>query len=272
MNLETVKLVYFSPTNTSRKVVAAVAKGINAPRVNHLNLTLSGATSESLLAAHADLTIIAAPVYAGRIPEEALKRMENLQGDGKPALIIVMYGNRAYEDALIELRDFAVSKGFVPIAAGAFIGEHSFSTPETPIAARRPDAQDITAATTFGSDVRALLEKLPTPLAAQDLNVPGNVPYQTPRLPKGMAPTVDEMMCTLCGSCAMVCPTNAITIENNTLVTDASKCIMCAACVKSCTTGGRVIENELISGVRTRLTTLFSERQEPSVFFLDAAQ
>ena len=40
-----------------------------------------------------------------------------------PAVLVVVYGNRAYDDALLELSDIATGAGFVPLAAGAFVGE-----------------------------------------------------------------------------------------------------------------------------------------------------
>lgn len=62
----------------------------------------------------------------------------------------MVYGNRDYEDALLELRDTVASLGFTPLSAGAFIGEHSYSTAEMPVAAGRPDATDLQTARTFG--------------------------------------------------------------------------------------------------------------------------
>lgn len=44
-------------------------------------------------------------------------------------------------------------RGFNPVAAGAFVSEHSYSTGETPIAAGRPDADDMKAAEEFGRQV-----------------------------------------------------------------------------------------------------------------------
>lgn len=43
------------------------------------------------------------------------------------AIPIVLFGNRNYDDALIELRNLLEEDGFNTIAAGAFVGEHAFS-------------------------------------------------------------------------------------------------------------------------------------------------
>lgn len=98
------------------------------------------------------LTVIAVPVYGGRVAPVALQRLKRLRGINAPAILITVYGNRDYEDALLELRDTAVELGFMPLSAAAFIGEHSYSTPARPIAAGRPDASDLQKAECFGQD------------------------------------------------------------------------------------------------------------------------
>lgn len=91
--------------------------------------------SSSPIELERELCVIVTPVYGGRVPVLALQRLQRLKGNGAPAILGVVYGNRDYEDALLELRDTAISLGFSPLTAGAFIGEHSYSTPELPIAA-----------------------------------------------------------------------------------------------------------------------------------------
>ena len=90
------------------------------------------------------ITIIAVPVYAGRVAPIALQRLRRLRGNNAPAILITVYGNRDYEDALVELRDETIQLGFTPLAAGAFIGEHSYSRPNMPIAEGRPDIHRFT--------------------------------------------------------------------------------------------------------------------------------
>lgn len=43
-------------------------------------------------------------------------------------MLVSVYGNRAYEDALLEMFDIAKDSRFILITASAFIGEHSYST------------------------------------------------------------------------------------------------------------------------------------------------
>lgn len=180
----------------------------------------------------------------------------------------VTYGNRAYEDALLELRDVALEAGFLPVAAGAFIGEHSFSTDDDQIAYRRPDAEDLQDAGRFGQAIREKMKGLGPATEMPVLQVPGNSPYQDYRLPRNLAP-VSQEFCTRCESCLPVCPTGAIALKDNAVMTDASLCILCCACVKSCATGARVLEDERIQKLRTMLVTRFSQRKEPETYFAE---
>lgn len=143
-------LVFFSPTHTSAKIARAVGDGIGMGRRMETDLTLDE-SADPIEITNA-LTVIAAPVYGGRVAPAALKRLKRLKGNNAPAILIAVYGNRDYEDALIELRDTAVELGFTPLSAGAFIGEHSYSTTNMPIAAGRPDASDLQIAFQFGQD------------------------------------------------------------------------------------------------------------------------
>ena len=268
MEIKLASLVYFSPTETTKKIVAAIAEGTSIPKVVHLNLTMPDAKDKTFpeLGSN-ELAIIGMPVYAGRLPAEAVERFRRVKGNNTPAIVVVLYGNRAFDDALIELRDVAIDAGFVPIAAAAFIGEHSFSTEESLIAYRRPDAPDLAYAIKFGNAVRTRMDKAEAISALPMLKVPGNVPYMDYRVLKNVAPVSDDLLCTSCGTCGSICPTGAITLQDNAMVTDASLCILCCACVKSCTAGARELNDERISKVRGMLTSKFGERKEPEMFF-----
>ena len=87
-----------------------------------------------------DLVILGAPVYAGRLPQLEGGIFERLRGDGTPAVFNVSYGNRAFEDALLEEQDICQAHGFHGIAAGAWIAPHTFSGR---IGAGRPDGADL---------------------------------------------------------------------------------------------------------------------------------
>ena len=135
MQIKSIQPVYFSPTHTSAKIVTTIAEGMNIIVNKEIDLTYPSTNQKTLPSD--TLAIIGVPTYAGRVAPTALERLQKIKGDNTPAIIVVLYGNRDYEDALLELRNTAKQLGFVPIAGGAFIGEHSYSTEEFP---RQPDA------------------------------------------------------------------------------------------------------------------------------------
>lgn len=49
-----------------------------------------------------------------------------------------------------------------------------------------------------------------------------------------MPAKVDPEKCSGCGSCVDVCPTEAITLEDDVAVVDPEECTDCASCVDEC--------------------------------------
>ena len=131
------EILYFSPTGGGRKVTEAIRRGME---------TIDGGNIVPC--------IFVIPVYGGHMPELAKRKFNDVVSlDHRPAVLVAVYGNRAFENALTDLDAFVRERGFNPIAAGAFVCEHSYSTAETPIAAGRPDADDMKAAEEFGRQV-----------------------------------------------------------------------------------------------------------------------
>ena len=112
MKFNCVNLIYFSPTGTTRKVLTAIAGGMQVDTVKHLDLTPPEARIRPFTEMRAELAVIGAPVYGGRIPPEASYRLRKIRGNNTPVVIVVVYGNREYEDALLELRDTVTDLGF----------------------------------------------------------------------------------------------------------------------------------------------------------------
>ena len=265
MQIDAVKLVYFSPTGATRKVLRSMAAGMQAAQVAEIDLTPPDADSRKIAQLGHELTVIGMPVYAGRLPVQAAARLRRLRGDHTPVVLVVVYGNRKYEDALVELVDLAVNAGFVPVAGGAFIGEHSYTSAEKPLSVGRPDADDLAKAVQFGKSARAKLESINSLDDLPPLVVPGNRPYKPLKPSEDIAPETDVMLCTLCECCMKVCPTAAITI-NDHVETDAAKCIVCCACVKVCPTEARMMRDERILKIAGWLYENYSERKEPEFF------
>ncbi|MFH1652156.1 MAG: 4Fe-4S binding protein [Chloroflexota bacterium] len=231
-----------------------------------LDLTPPSARTGDHLVLEDSLVIIGVPVYGGRVPPEAARRLRRLKGNGTPAALVAVYGNRAYEDALLELRNLASEGGFVPFAGGVFIGEHSLDSPETPLATGRPDQKDLVKAGAFGDDIREYLGKIKSTAGIIPLEVPGNIPYRQHTERVITSPVTNEELCVKCGTCAAVCPAGAITV-GDTVVTSADDCILCRACVKSCPESAREIVDPRITERAVRLSKNFrSPRKEPETY------
>ena len=294
MNTNTaITVICFSPTHTSKTIAEAVATGMARARcgsegnaeasascsmlVRTIDLTLDR-SDEPITLTSGETVVLGAPVYAGRVAPEAVRRLKRIQvaaGASIPAVITVTYGNRDYEDALVEFYDLALSLGLIPFAAGAFIGEHSYSTPAMPIAEGRPDSMDLADASIFGGECA---RKLESPGAFAPFHIKGNRPYKEPARPStptaasqphsGTASTpavpVSADGCPLCGECAAVCPTGAIVLDSGSMkvLTDSSLCIRCCACVKACPAGMRTYSTPFAAFLHEHC----SARREPETF------
>jgi ferredoxin len=265
MNIDSVKLIYFSPTGTSKLITEAIAKGIQES-CEHIDLTSPAARTLEFEKLYDELAVIAAPVYVGRIPSEAVYRLRRLSADDTPAVLVAVYGNRHYDDALVELQDLAIELGFKPVAGGAFIGEHSFSTAEVPTAHGRPDADDLAKAAEFGRKIREKMSGIGGSRDIPPLRVPGNHPYREGMRDTGARdePATEEELCIKCGKCAEVCPTSAVVL-GDVVTNREDACIFCCACVKSCPSGARVMSPRMLRGME-RLHANCSERREPETY------
>ena len=265
MKIDKVNLVYFSPTNTTKIVLEGISKGIQAESVEHFDLTLPEAEMGAAESFSSELTIFGIPVYGGRVPLTALDRLQRFSGKDTPAVVVAVYGNREFEDALLELKNLVVESGFKPLAGGAFIGEHSFPKENLPIAEGRPDTEDDGVTVSFGKQIAEKVAGIPDIANISIIEVPGNFPHKDRNPPNPASPITQDDVCTQCGTCAEVCPTAAITVSD-TVVTEGLKCILCCACVKNCPSGARVMDNPGVEKVARWLNSNFSARKEPEIF------
>jgi len=256
MNSNAACAAFFSPTGTSRSIALAIGG-----KTRELDLTRE--TPSPTIFQGQDLLVVAMPVYRGRLPALAAERFQALEGKNTPAIAVVVYGNRAYEDALLELCNLCTAQGFRVAGAGAFVGQHSFSTPGLPIAEGRPDRQDLEQARRFGDEVRTRLAQNATGTPA----VPGNHPYkEVPPEPFVSATGVDADPCIGCGKCVSACPTHCIEMANGLPQTEPERCLWCMACIQACPTGARQIILPKIREGAQRLHANCQTRQEPEWF------
>lgn len=266
MEIQSLKLAYFSPTGTTRSIVQAVARGINQNTAEQVDITKPKAREKQLHTSGNELLIVAVPVYIGRVPVLLSEWLHAIKADKTPTVCIVVYGNRDYEDALLELRDIMKKNGCVPIACAAFIGEHSFSSTDLPIAVSRPDETDLNHAEIFGRKINETLRSVSSLDRISDINVPGKYPYRALEdlISVDFISVSDK--CIQCGVCAEVCPVGAVDFDNSSL-RDKEKCILCCACIKYCPENAREMKNGILKKIAIRVMEMCRERKEPEFFF-----
>ncbi|MCI8441377.1 MAG: 4Fe-4S binding protein [Provencibacterium sp.] len=247
----------FSPTGGTQKVAKAITEKWGAD-VETVDLTDAAADFSGLQYQKGDLVLIAVPSFGGRVPATAVQRLEQIQGNGADSVLVCVYGNRAYEDTLIELKDTAEKCGFQTLAAIAAIAEHSIMHQ---YAANRPDAQDIADLQEASGKI---LEKFQ---AASDgksvVQVPGERPYKKTK-GGGMVPKAGKE-CTGCGLCAAQCPTQAIDREK-LREADAKRCISCMRCVVKCPHSARGVNREMVAAAALMLKKACSVPKKCELF------
>lgn len=266
--------MYFTGTGTTEKVVTHIGKKIAEKlgvEYEDYDFTLPKVRKVEKSFTEEDLVVFGTPVIAGRVPNLLLKYLDTLKGNGALAVPVVLYGNRNFDDALIELRNILKDKGMKPIAGGAFIGEHSFSKI---LGAGRPDAKDMEIASTFAENI---FEKVtgkdfdPEKL----IEVKGETPirfYYQPRDSKGnsidirkVKPKTNMDLCNKCGLCASICPLGSINTEDPSDVFGI--CMKCCACVKRCPNGAKYYDDENYLYHQHELEAQYaSTRREPELF------
>lgn len=266
MKIQSLKLVCFSPTGTTKVIIQGIARGINQSTVELIDITKPDARKQQLQTSENELLAVGVPVYMGRVPALLMEWLNAIKARNTPAVCIVVYGNRMYDDALLELKDILIKRGCKPIACAAYIGEHSFSSSETPTAEGRPDARDLNHAELFGRKINEKLLTVPSVDLISDINIPGNYPYGGITKLWSVDFIAISNECTQCGICAEGCPVGAIDSENSNLI-EKEKCITCCACIKNCPQNARTIKTGLVKDAAMRLNKLYNERKEP-VFFL----
>ncbi len=267
--------LYFSATDTTKKVVSGITKGLSEAmnikgNINNIDFTLPKIREKSVSFSKDDIVIVGVPVYAGRVPNVLLKYLNSIKGNGALAVAVVVYGNRNYDDAFIELRNILELDGFRVIAGAAFIGQHSFSKT---LAKNRPDEKDMDIVRDFADEIYS---KIATGEDGQVLLIKGQKTYRNyymPRDEKGEPIDIRKVKpktkdsCIECKLCASVCPMGSIDFEDLTKVNGI--CIKCCACIKKCPVEAKYFDDMEYLKHKEELEINFIHRKEPELFWKD---
>lgn len=297
-----VRGMYFSGTGTTEKIVTTVARELAHALVQKqagpdeedlpepacskapdINFTPPAARESVYRFEPRDIVVFGVPVIAGRVPNVLLPFLNTLEGGGALAIPVVLYGNRNFDDALIELRNILEERGFHTVAAAAFIGEHSFSRV---LAAGRPDEADLKIAEEFAQKAARKIRSLAAADGAEEagtdlpLHAPAPIevdgedpirPYYKPRDRQGnfinilkVKPKLDESKCTKCGICVSACPMGSIKAEEPGVVDGI--CIKCCGCEKKCPEGALYFDDEGYLYHKRELELGYPDRKEPALY------
>ena len=262
MKIENIHIVWFSATGTTKQITGIIAEQFTAESVVKHNITKSKLNEDICIGSN-DLLIVGMPVYAGRIPVVAVDVLNRFKGAGTPAVIACVYGNRDYDDALLELKDILQANAFAIVSAGAFIAQHSIFPA---VGASRPDDNDKEIIRIFGEKSAELIASLDGTNHLPDINVKGNRPYKKPdKVP--LTPKTDKK-CNKCGTCVKLCPTDAIP-EINPRITFGMKCNACALCIAICPQKARYFGGFLYRIAGRVFTKANSARKEPETMYVE---
>lgn len=273
MEINRIWAVYFSPVGNTEKAVLSLAqtlaKKLEVP-LEQLDYTLPAAREANHSFSETDLVVWGTPVYAGRIPNKLLPYLQShFTGNNALAVPVAVFGNRSYDDALIELRNLLQENGFHTIAGAGIAAQHAFSKV---LAAGRPDEADLAKIEDFAEKIAQKVKTLqgtPNPVDVKGTNPP--TAYYKPKGLDGnptvflkAKPKTDPEKCNRCGICIARCPMGSINPDNPADIVGI--CIKCHACVKRCPQDAKYFDDPQFLSHKQMLERDFTRRAEPEFF------
>lgn len=242
-------IFYFSPCGGTKSVADIISKELGDAPMQEL-------TTPSMNTAidHDTLTFFCFPVYGGRIPKPMYDRMKIISGDKMPCVPVAVFGNRAVDDALLEMSELAEKCGFVTVAGCEMVAPHSI---DPQFGAGRPDASD-------KAKLHEFLEKLKAAESFSPVRMPGDPGYAKKKSAALPLYPVASKECIGCGICEKYCPAGAI--KGKHMRTVPTKCISCMRCVSMCSTESRKVPAPMRLAAHLTLKKLCSERKEPKFY------
>jgi len=219
---KSLKLVYFSPTDSTKYILHKIASEMDFTIKEEINLTKFEFKDSTHYFEEDDVVLLGSPVYGARVPKSAKNRFIGLKGNNTKIALVLTYGDVHYGDSMIEFYDIIKNKGFRIIGMGIFVSRHNVIKS---VGLNRPNDTDYEILRIFS---KKLLENINDNKYIEMKYTKvfiGN--SKLPIKPKG------NKDCQKCGLCVKLCPENAIK-EENPGKTNRNKCICCMRCVKYC--------------------------------------
>lgn len=248
--------IYFSPTGGTKKAGEYLTQSWGKD-VEEINLSDYGKDFSQIKFCEEDVCYVSVPSFGGRVPTVATERITQMKGHGAKAVAVCVYGNRAYEDTLLELTDTLTARGFSCVAGTAAIAEHSIMHQ---FASGRPDKEDKNELLEFGGKIRKKIEQFQE---YEDLHIPGNRPYKKLGV-SSMIPQAGDG-CINCKICARECPVAAIDPEEPQK-TNADRCIACMHCIAICPEHARKLNPEAVAALTERVKDACQGRKQNELF------
>ncbi len=280
MKIRRIRAVSFSPTGGTKKIVRLLAdtmgEKLHLP-VEEISFTLPEERKRTYTFSGEDLLLLGLPVYAGRIPNKILPDVESaFHGNRTPAIAVSVFGNRSFDDGLMELALLLEDRGFLLTAAAAAVSRHAFSDE---IGAGRPDGQDLEELRAFAGKaaqkIKELQKQQQPAIGATALKITGHNPvgpYYTPLRADGQParflkakPVTDMERCVRCGCCATACPMGSIDAADTSMLNGI--CIKCQACIRICPVHAKSFVDEDFLSHKEMLKEHYKRRAE-NAFFL----
>lgn len=264
MNIKSVRAVFYSATGTTRKVVETLGQALaEALSVPFDSVTFNTPQERETVHTFApdEVVVVGSPTYAGKLPNKLMPTFQsNLVGNGAAAVVVVLYGNRSYDNSLAELTAILRSDGFRTVGAAACVAQHAFAEK---LAAGRPNQEDLDFIQSFAERVA---DRIRTGEPFAELQVPGDAaaPYYVPKDEHGQpakflkaTPKTDLEKCVNCKTCARLCPMGSVNPEDVTQVNGI--CIKCQACVRHCPYGAKYFDDPAFLSHKVMLTQNYTE-------------